>query len=76
MMIEMIRVGESSDAIDKVLKRTGNYFDEQVNITIQKMTTLIEPLFMLIIGGIVAAIILSIFMPMMGLMDAISASVE
>ncbi|MDD3957546.1 MAG: type II secretion system F family protein [Candidatus Izemoplasmatales bacterium] len=75
MLIEMIRVGESSDSIDKVLKRTGDYFDEQVNVTIQKMTTFIEPLFMLAIGGIVAVILLSVFLPMMSLMDAISADV-
>ncbi|HON64544.1 MAG: type II secretion system F family protein [Bacilli bacterium] len=75
MLIEMVKVGEESGAIDKVLNKTANYFDDQVTNSIQKMTTLIEPMFILTVAGIVVVILLSVFLPMMGLMDAIEGSV-
>ena len=71
----MVKVGEESGAIDKVLNKTANYFDDQVTNSIQKMTTLIEPMFILTVAGIVVVILLSVFLPMMGLMDAIEGSV-
>lgn len=75
MLIEMVKVGEESGAIDKVLNKTANYFDDQVTNSIQKMTTFIEPMFILTVAGIIVVILLSVFLPMMGLMDAIEGSV-
>lgn len=75
MLIEMITIGEESGAIDTVLNKTAGYFDEQLTNSIQKMTAMIEPLFIIMVAGIVVVILLSVFLPMMGLMDAIEGSV-
>lgn len=75
MLIEMITIGEESGAIDVVLNKTAGYFDDQLTNSIQKMTTMIEPLFIIMVAGMVIVILLSVFLPMMGLMDAIEGSV-
>lgn len=75
MLIEMITIGEESGAIDTVLNKTAGYFDDQLTNSIQKMTAMIEPLFIIMVAGIVVVILLSVFLPMMGLMDAIEGSV-
>lgn len=71
MLIEMLKVGEESDEITAVLDKTAAYFEDQVRSSIQRVTSMIEPAFILIIGGLIATVLLSVFVPMMGVMDAI-----
>lgn len=71
MLIEMVAVGESSGQLESVLDTTANYFDEQVERDIKKATSSIEPVMIMIIAAIIVAVLLAVFLPMLGLMDAI-----
>lgn len=61
ILIEMISVGEQSGQLEEVLNRVCTYYDDQVDYAIKKMTALIEPLMIILIGMIVIVVLLSIF---------------
>lgn len=62
ILIEMISVGEQSGQLEEVLNRVCTYYDDQVDYAIKKMTALIEPLMIILIGMIVIVVLLSIFL--------------
>ncbi len=71
MLIEMIDVGEKSGNIEEVLISTSAYFDECVEQSIAKATAAIEPIMILLLGGVVCVVILSVLLPMISLMQSI-----
>ena len=70
-LTEMIDVGEKSGNLTEVLEATSEYFDTQVETSIHKATTMIEPLIIILLGGVVAVVLLSVYLPMIDLMNQI-----
>ncbi|MGE5474736.1 MAG: type II secretion system F family protein [Ignavibacteriales bacterium] len=64
MVPHMISVGEETGAIDKMLEKTADFFDEEVDASITQMTTLIEPAILGVMALIVGFIVISIIQPM------------
>ena len=75
LLIDMLKVGEESDAIHEGLDKTAQYFEEQVAATLKRMTTMVAPAFVMMIGGIILVVLLSIFGPMMDIMDTLGQTV-
>lgn len=71
MLIEMILVGESTGSLDVVLEKTADYYDDLLEKTITQATASLEPILIIFAGGVVAVVILAIFLPMMSIMDLI-----
>lgn len=71
MLVEMIDVGEKSGNIETVLKSTSTYFDECVEQSIAKATASLEPIMIVVLGGVVAIVILAVLLPMISLMQSI-----
>ena len=71
MLTQMINVGEKSGNIEEVLESTGSYFDEQVESSIAKAVAAIEPMAILMLGGVVCLVVLSVLVPMMSMMNAV-----
>lgn len=67
MMISMLKIGEESGSIDSMLQKTSDFFEEELEEAIKRMTSMMEPLIIIIVGGIVAVVLLSIYMPMFDL---------
>jgi type IV pilus assembly protein PilC len=64
MIGQMINVGEETGALDKVLYKVADFYDREIQYTIQRLTALLEPMLLLIIGFVVAFVALSLFLPM------------
>lgn len=60
---QMIHVGESTGSLEEMLKTVADLYDEEIALNITRMTTLIEPLLMLCMGVLVAAIVVSMYLP-------------
>ncbi|MBQ7873063.1 MAG: type II secretion system F family protein [Clostridia bacterium] len=71
LLTEMINVGEKSGNIEEVLESTSDYFDEQVEASIAKAVAAIEPMAIVMLGGVVCLVILSVLVPMMSMMNAV-----
>lgn len=65
LVISMIKTGEESGNLDFTLEKAASFYEDQLDIQIQKLTTFIEPLIMIVLGIVVAFIIISVLYPMM-----------
>jgi general secretion pathway protein F len=65
MMIHMIGTGEKTGDVAGMFKNISEIYEEQVNTRIDSMTSLLEPLMIIVMGGAVAVIVLAVFMPLM-----------
>ena len=72
MLVAMIRIGEESGALDDILDKTANFYDAEVEEAIQKMTALMEPLMILIMGGAIGFIVIAMMMPMFDMFSVIA----
>lgn len=64
MMISMLKIGEESGAIDSMLQKTSDFFEEELEEAIKRMTSMMEPLIIILVGGIVAVVLISVYLPM------------
>lgn len=71
LIIQMIRVGEQSGALDEMLKKVADIYDQEVNEASDKLQSLIEPILIIFLAVIVGLIVLSIVVPMFGLFNSI-----
>jgi general secretion pathway protein F len=65
MMIHMIATGEKTGDVAGMFRNIAEIYEEQVNTRIDSMTSLLEPLMIIVMGGAVAVIVLAVFMPLM-----------
>ncbi|MDP8229661.1 MAG: type II secretion system F family protein [Candidatus Gorgyraea atricola] len=69
IVIQMVKIGEETGKIDELLMKVSDYYDEQVNYTVQNLTVLIEPILIFIMGIMVLILALAIFLPMWNLIS-------
>jgi general secretion pathway protein F len=65
LMIHMISIGEKTGELPDMLRNVAETYEEQVNTRIESMTSLLEPIMIIGMGGMVGVIVLSVFMPLM-----------
>lgn len=73
-LISMVKVAEQVNQLDEMFLRLANHFDEEVSHKTKVMGTIIEPLLILIIGGIVGVIMISMYAPMFDLSEVIGGN--
>lgn len=71
MIHNMIGVGEESGLLDDILVKTAQFYDEESESAIQRLVGLLEPLLIIVMGLVIGFIVLSIFLPMIGMYDSI-----
>ncbi len=71
MVVQMMSVGEDTGALDAMLEKISEFYDQEVEATTEALTALIEPLMIVSVGGIIGAMIVALYMPIFTLMDAI-----
>ena len=71
MVDSMIKIGEESGSLDDALRRTADFYDEEVDMAIQRMTTMLEPLLIVFMALVVGSIIVAIISPMFAMYDMI-----
>lgn len=68
---QMIAVGEESGKLDEVLEKVAQYYNEEVDVATSNITTLMEPLMLVLMGSVIAFIALAVYMPMFNLSGVI-----
>lgn len=69
MVIHMIAVGEKTGGLESMLEKVADSFDDEVDTVVASLTTLLEPLMILVMGGVVSFIVLSILLPILKMSD-------
>jgi type IV pilus assembly protein PilC len=68
----MVSVGEETGDLDKMLLKVADNYDEQVDVMVGSMMSLLEPIMIIVLGSIVMTIVLSIFLPMISIIQSLS----
>ena len=72
LAIDMVKVGEATGSLDVMLTNIADFFDEEVELRMQRILSLVEPLMLVIMGCLVAALLISVYMPMFNAMGGIA----
>ena len=71
MVVQMIGVGEATGALDTMLTKIADFYEEEVDVAVAGLLTLMEPLMIALLGGIVGGIVIAMYMPIFGLVSAL-----
>lgn len=71
MVTQMIAVGEETGALDEMLDKIADFYDSEVTATVDALTSLIEPLMIVVMGTIVGGMIISLYLPMFNIIKLI-----
>jgi len=71
MVVQMLAVGEETGAVDTMLDKVAEFYNNEVTATVEALTSLIEPLLIAIIGGMVGAAVIALYMPMFNIINLI-----
>ncbi len=74
MVVNMIDVGEETGELDKMLSKVADTYDEEVETLVGSLVSLLEPLMVISLGIIVGFIVVALFMPMVGILQAVQGS--
>jgi type IV pilus assembly protein PilC len=64
MVTQMMAVGEETGALDTLLKKVAEFFEDEVQRTVDALTSLLEPLLIVVLGGAVGSMVISLYLPM------------
>jgi type IV pilus assembly protein PilC len=70
--IKMVEVGESTGALQEMLNSLADFFDEEIDTTLGRFVTLVEPILLVTMGLVIAALLLSLYMPLFQLTSVLS----
>jgi len=71
MVTQMIAVGESTGALDSMLDKIADFYDEEVDAAVGNLTAMLEPLLMVFLGGTVGFIVVAMYLPIFKLITLI-----
>lgn len=75
MVIQMIGVGEQTGELDQMLQKLADFYEEEADAAIADFLTLIEPLMIVFLGGIIGGIVISMYMPIFSLIGKLAGGV-
>ena len=72
IVCSMVSVGEETGDLDKMLMKVADNYDEQVDVLVNSLMSLLEPIMILVLGGVVMVIVMAIFLPMIQIITGLS----
>ena len=74
MVVQMIGVGEQTGALDQMLNKIADFYEEETDVAVSSMTSMLEPIMMVGIGGMVGVVLISMYLPIFELAGNIKAN--
>jgi type IV pilus assembly protein PilC len=72
MVVQMIGVGEATGALDTMLSKIADFYEEEVDVAVAGLLTLLEPLMIALLGGIVGGIVIAMYLPIFSLISQLT----
>jgi type IV pilus assembly protein PilC len=72
MVVQMISIGEESGALDQMLTKIADFYEQEVDAALSSLTSAIEPIMIVFLGGAVGFIVISMFLPLVSLIQGLS----
>jgi type IV pilus assembly protein PilC len=70
MVIQMIAVGEATGALDSMLEKIADFYDEEVDAAVAALTSMLEPLLMVFLGGAIGGLVIAMYLPIFDMASA------
>ncbi|NOR06136.1 MAG: type II secretion system F family protein [Deltaproteobacteria bacterium] len=74
MVVQMVSVGETTGALDQMLNKIADFYDEEVEAAVDALTSMIEPFMIVFLGGTVGSIIVAMYLPIFAMAGAVSGT--
>ena len=71
MVIQMIAVGESTGALDNMLSKIAEFYEEEVDVAVSNLTSLLEPLLMIFLGVVIGGVVIAMYLPIFNMAGAV-----
>jgi type IV pilus assembly protein PilC len=71
MVIHMISVGEKTGDLAEMLKKISEFYEEEVNAAVDALTSIIEPVMLVVMGGIIGGVLIAMYLPMFDMIGTI-----
>ncbi len=71
MVVQMIAVGEATGALDQMMNKIADFYDEEVDVAVDGLTAMIEPLMVVFLGGTIGTIIIAMYLPIFQMASAV-----
>jgi type IV pilus assembly protein PilC len=71
MVVQMMAVGEETGAMDEMLVKIADFYDDEVTALTESLTAMLEPLMIGVLGGIVGSMVIALYMPMFSIFELI-----
>lgn len=75
MVTQMVAVGEDSGALDQMLRSVSEFYDREVETAADQLTSMIEPLLIVFVGGIIGGMVVALYLPIFNMVTAIQGTV-
>jgi type IV pilus assembly protein PilC len=72
MVVQMISVGEQTGALDEMLNKIAVFYEAEVDQAVENLTSVIEPVMIVLLGGIVGGMVISMYLPMFKLINVVA----
>jgi type IV pilus assembly protein PilC len=74
LVLEMVKVGEATGSIEEMLVNVAEFYDTEIEERLARIVTLVEPLILVIMGGLIAGLLLSVYLPLFTILSKIGAN--
>ncbi len=71
MVIQMIAVGESTGALDSMLSKIAEFYEDEVDVAVANLTSLLEPLLMIFLGVVIGGVVIAMYLPIFNMASAV-----
>ncbi len=72
MVVNMVDVGEETGDLDSMLYKIADVYDEEVDVMVESLISLLEPIMIVVLGGIIGTIVIALFLPLIKLIEGLS----
>ena len=72
MVTQMISVGEATGALDTMLNKVADFYDKEVDAAVDALTSMLEPLLMLFLGGAIGGLVIAMYLPIFDMASAVA----
>lgn len=71
MVVQMLAVGEETGQVDTMLEKVADFYDQEIEATVDALTSLLEPLLIVVMGGAVGGMVIALYMPMFQIINLV-----
>jgi type IV pilus assembly protein PilC len=71
MVVQMVAVGEETGALDSMLSKIADFYEDEVDAAVKALTSILEPIMIIVVGGIVGFVVIAMYLPLFKVYDQI-----